>query len=234
MPDAARERWRARQPLFSAERPPVTRALFREALVDMCLLLPPGETARSALNWLLNSPPTIDALLENPLAGCEAQIQQIADAAAADPGDVAYLLRVVLSPFYQKQAAPYQEWVEAAAWRRGICPICGSEPWMARLTRDNGQRILICSLCRTEWVFDRLRCPFCDSGDQFFGRRRAQPQLRHFTVTGDEARRVDCCDQCYRYIKTVDERVSALPINLSAEDVITVHLDALAQAQGYQ
>jgi FdhE protein len=97
---------------------------------------------------------------------------------------------------------------------------------MARLSGDSGRRSLACSLCHTEWVFERLRCPFCDNTDQV--------QLRYFTVNGDIVHRVGCCDRCRRYIKTVDERTSVGPANLLLEDVATVHLDALAQQQGYR
>ncbi|HIC89599.1 MAG TPA: formate dehydrogenase accessory protein FdhE [Anaerolineae bacterium] len=58
--------------------------------------------------------------------------------------------------------------------------------------------------------------------------------LRYFTVDGDEAHRVECCGQCQRYIKTVDERVTGHPANLLIEDVITAHLDVLAAEQGYR
>jgi FdhE protein len=168
----------------------------------------------------------VETLLGDLVADSDASIQRLADATSTDPDILAFVLRTVLSPFFKKQAAPYQEWVETAAWRRGVCPMCGSEPWMARLTHQEGRRILACSLCHTEWTFDRLRCPFCESD--------GQPLLRYFTVDDDEAHRVDCCDRCQRYVKTVDERVSGRPANLPVEDVITAHLDALARELGYQ
>ncbi len=139
---------------------------------------------------------------------------------------VAFLLHTVLSPFFQKQAEPYLEWVKESSWRRGICPICGSEPEMARLTQKNGKRILFCPLCYTEWPFDRLRCPFCESD--------GEPRLRYFTVNDDEAHRVYCCDKCHRYIKTVDERILGHRADLLVEDVITFHLDVMAEEQGFQ
>ncbi len=218
-PAVAREKWRAGHPLFAGESLSVPAPLFQEALADLRPLLPPGEMAQTALDRLLASQLQIGDF-------GEARIQQLADATSTDPDILALLLRTVLSPFFAKWAMPYRDLVETAVWRRGLCPMCGSEPWLARLAHDSGRRILACALCRTEWIFDRLHCPFCGGDDQ--------PQLRHFTVDGDEAHRVDCCDRCQRYIKTVDERALGRPANLPVEDVITAHLDVLAREQGYQ
>ncbi len=229
-PAVARKKWRAGQPLFVGESLPVSRDLFQEALEGLRLLLPAGETAQTTLDRLLTSgfmtSSNVEALLNNLIADGETCIQQVASATSVDPVTLALLLRTVLSPFFKRQAALYQGLVDTSGWRHGICPVCGSEPWMARLTHDNGRRVLTCSLCHTEWAFDRLRCPFCESGEK--------PQLRYFTVDGDKAHRVDCCDRCHRYIKTVDERLSGHPANLPVEDVITAHLNALAREQGYQ
>jgi FdhE protein len=223
------EKWERGQPLLTNESLSISPFLFQEALVDLRSWLPEGS-AQMALDQLLDSSfmtsPNVEALLDNLVSGDETYIRQVADAIATNPDTLALLLRIVLSPFFEKQAAPYRQWVETAAWRRGICPMCGSEPVMARLSHDDGRRILACSLCRTEWIFDRLRCPFCES--------EGQPLLRHFTVDDDKAHRVDCCDRCQRYLKTVDERVSGRPASLPVEEVITTHLDVLAREQGYQ
>ena len=224
------ERWQAGQPLFASETLPIPAPLFREALVDLRLLLPPESPAQITLDRLLASslmsPANIETLLDDLIADSDSCIQRVANDTSTEPDTLAFLLYTVLSPFFEKQAKPYREWFEVAVWRRGICPMCGSEPAMARLVHDDGRRILACSLCCTEWAFDRLRCPFCESG--------GQPHLRHFTVDDDGAHRVDCCDRCQRYLKTVDERVSGRPANLPVEEVVTAHLDVLAREQGYR
>lgn len=225
----AHGRWRTGQPLFTGQTLPIPAPLFREALVDLRPLLPDGP-AQVALDRLLGlslmATENVETLLDDLRTDSDSCIQRLADVTSAEPDTLAFLLRTVLLPFFEKQARLYREWLEAAAWRRGICPMCGAEPMMARLAHDDGRRILACSLCHTEWTFDRLRCPFCESG--------GQPQLRHFTVDDDEAHRVDCCDRCHRYLKTVDERVSGHPANLLVEEVVTAHLDVLAREQGYR
>jgi FdhE protein len=235
-PARAREKWHNGQVLLAGESLSLPAALFREALVDLRSWLPPEGPARETLNQLLASvsmaPATAEVWLADVIADSvkysrgDMDLQWLANATSTDPAMLAFLLRVVLSPVFQKQAAPYQVWVETAPWRRGSCPVCGSQPGMARLTCDNGQRILVCPLCCTEWAFDRLRCPFCEEDNQ--------PRLRYFTVGDDQEHRIDCCDRCQRYVKTVDERVLGRRANLPAEDVITAHLDVLARDQGYQ
>lgn len=235
-PAVAHQKWQAGQPLFADESLSIPSAVFLEALTDLRPLLPTGGAVQMALDRLLGSSlmtsSNVETLLAEFLKGDDlaadlsAWIQRLADDTSTHPDIMAFLLRTALCPFFEKQGAPYQEWVETAAWRRGICPMCGSEPRMARLTHQEGRRILACSLCHTEWTFDRLRCPFCESD--------GQPLLRYFTVDDDETHRVDCCDRCQRYVKTVDERVSGRPANLPVEDVITAHLDALAWELGYQ
>jgi FdhE protein len=225
----AREKWQVGLPLFQDESPSIPAALFREALTDLRPILPKGAI-RLALDQLLDSnlmaPANVELLLYDLRSDGDSCIERLAEATSAEPDMLAFLLRTVLSPFFEKQAVPYREWVDATAWRRGICPMCGSEPAMARLAQDDGQRLLACSLCHTEWTFDRLRCPFCES--------QGQPLLRHFTVDDDQAHRVDCCDQCQRYLKTVDERKLGRLANLPVEEVITPYLDVLAGEQGYQ
>ncbi|MEW5960860.1 MAG: formate dehydrogenase accessory protein FdhE [Chloroflexota bacterium] len=248
-PATARHKWRSGQPLFSGEPMAIPADMVRTALAGLRSLLPAGKPGQMALDRLLASDfikaATLETLPGDLVAGSEATVRRLAQATSIEPETLVFLLQTVLAPFFQKQAMPYREWVEAAGWRRGVCPMCGSEPWLARLAQADGRRILACALCRTEWAFDRLRCPFCESGDQPFDtpgvrtqpfdalRVRTQPQLRYFTVNGDEAHRVDCCDRCRRYLKTVDERVSGRPANLPVEDVITAYLDALAGEQGY-
>jgi FdhE protein len=235
-PATAREKWQSGQPLFTGELISIPTDMFRKALEGLCSLLPSGEAARTTLDRLLASdvmaPSNAEAWLDDLIASSTRypkggiDVQRLADAISADPDTLAFLVRTVLSPFFQKQAVPYREWVKTAPWRRGNCPICGSEPWMARLAYDSGRCILACPLCLTEWPFDRLRCPFCEE--------EGQPRLRYFTVEGDEVHRVVCHDRCQRYIKTVDERVLGRPANLLVEDIVTPHLDVLARDQGYQ
>lgn len=123
--------------------------------------------------------------------------------------------------------------VDQENWIKGNCPVCGSQPAIERFMRNDGKRMLRCSLCGTEWYFKRIMCPFCGNEDQ--------NSLRYFFVEGDSAAeksafRVDVCDRCKTYIKTLDER--KLPEgekpDLYLENLNTIYLDILAQKDGYE
>jgi FdhE protein len=111
------------------------------------------------------------------------------------------------------------------AWPKGICPVCGNFPGLATL-EEKGERWLFCSFCWTKWHVQRIFCAFCENEDQ---------QTLHYFYTETESEyRVDTCDKCKNYLKTVDlrkiERVFYPPL----EQVSTLHLDMKAGEMGYQ
>jgi len=224
--DAATAKWLAGEPLFSGELPAPPSSWLREALTQLRPLLPPGGMAQRTLDQLLSSQAVEELLASGPIGDSLTLVRRMAGVVRMESEAVDFLFGAVLAPFYQRQAIPYRAWLAKAEWRRGCCPICGCAPRMARLAAETGQRILVCSLCSSEWAFERLRCPFCE-GDE-------RPLLRRFTVNGDEAHRVDCCDRCGGYLKTVDERVTGRAADIPVEDLLTAHLDTLAQEMGYQ
>ncbi|MCP4168759.1 MAG: formate dehydrogenase accessory protein FdhE [Chloroflexi bacterium] len=225
----ARRRWAAGAPLFAGETWSISPQLFREALTELLPLLPEDNLHHTTLERLLGSdvvaPPNDETLLVEMIASDETCVQRLADALPADAAMLHAIFEIALSPFYTREAAPYQEWIETSGWRHGYCPVCGSKPAMARLAREGGRRLLSCSLCRSEWGFDRLRCPFCEAD--------GSPKMRYFTLDGGESYRVACCDHCRRYLKTVDDRVLGQRSNLAVEDMISVRLDEAAREQGY-
>jgi FdhE protein len=123
--------------------------------------------------------------------------------------------------------------VDQETWLKGDCPVCGSHPAIERLMRDDGKRMLRCSLCGTEWYFKRIMCPFCSNEDH--------NSLRFFFVeeespTEKSAFRVDVCDKCKIYIKTLDERKlpESVKPDLYLENLKTIYLDVLAQKDGFE
>ena len=119
----------------------------------------------------------------------------------------------------------YGERITKMAWSDGYCPVCGRMPKIGRLVDAEGKRHLFCSQCGFEWRFRRVKCPFCSNEEQ--------QSLSYFTVEGDERYRVDVCDVCKRYIKTIDFRSGGEEAILDVEDVATLHLDMLAHEEGY-
>jgi FdhE protein len=90
-----------------------------------------------------------------------------------------------------------------------------------------GAKYLVCSSCGYEWRFSRLGCPYCGNGNH--------EKLRYFhTETDGKAYRVDVCEECKKYIKTIDLRELGEEIVPLVEDIATLHLDMIAEKEGYK
>ncbi len=107
-------------------------------------------------------------------------------------------------------------------WRSGYCPICGSSPGLSML-KGEGERWYVCSFCWHEWLTPRIYCPFCDNTDS--------SQLHYFFSDEEPEYRVDGCDRCSRYIKTIDLRKTSRTIVPVVEAIATLHLDLKAGEQ---
>jgi FdhE protein len=105
------------------------------------------------------------------------------------------------------------------------CPICGSLPALNLLKGEAGKRYSLCSVCGYEWRINRISCAVCGN--------KEPGTLQYFYGEGEEAYRIDLCDECHHYIKTIDYRNIEAP-DSSLEDLATLHLDVVAVQKGYQ
>ena len=111
--------------------------------------------------------------------------------------------------------------------RRPTCPYCGSPPLVGvlRPEGEGAKRSLICSFCRTEWDYLRIACPAC-------GERREE-KLSVYTTPKFEAVRVEACDTCKAYIKTVDLARNGLAVP-EVDELAAVPLTLWADENGYR
>jgi FdhE protein len=131
-----------------------------------------------------------------------------------------------LRPELESIAQKYGKIVEKSEWSEGYCPICGKEPKIGEIREEeDGKRYLFCHQCGFKWHFHRIKCPFCGNDEQH--------SLAYFEVEGEERYRVDVCNKCRRYIKTVELPKSSEEPNLDVEDIATLHLDMIAYDEGY-
>jgi FdhE protein len=107
-----------------------------------------------------------------------------------------------------------------------LCPVCRCKPGLGVLRQmgEGAARSLVCSFCLAEWNFRRLVCPACgEENDR---------QLPIFTAEQFPYIRVECCETCKTYLKTID-----LTTNGRAEppvdELAAVPLDLWAQERGY-
>jgi len=134
------------------------------------------------------------------------------------------LIQATLQPFLADYARVLIGYVDQESWRRRYCPICGGSPDIAYLEKEHGARWLVCARCDSEWMFQRLQCPYCGNQDQ--------GKLAFFTDE-KELYRLYVCEQCRCYLKTVDLRKSEPEVLLPLERFYTLDLDAQAKEKGY-
>ena len=109
-------------------------------------------------------------------------------------------------------------------WTQIYCPVCGGAPDLASRGEESGARHLLCSRCNGQWLYRRMSCPFCGATDH--------TKLSYYP-SEDEVYRLYVCQECRRYLKTVDLRKATRAISLPVERVATIAMDAGAQKEGY-
>jgi FdhE protein len=83
--------------------------------------------------------------------------------------------------------------------------------------------MLSCSLCGLEWLFERILCPSCFEEDPV--------KLPSFRDQGHPSVRVESCETCRRYVKSIDLSEDARPIP-EVDDLVTLAMDLWAVEQG--
>lgn len=137
-----------------------------------------------------------------------------------------FLAENSLQPIFETYAEQLKPLIDQEKWWKGYCPICGSKPLIAELIGTEKQRFLVCSCCSFEWRFLRAKCPFCDS--------EGEGSFKYF-FTENEGRvyRVETCQKCKKYMKTIDADELGVKVYPSVEDLGTLYLDVLAKKEGY-
>jgi len=106
------------------------------------------------------------------------------------------------------------------------CPFCGERPvaGVLRGEGEGGKRSLICSLCSIEWEYRRILCPGC--GEE------AVDKLPVYSAGQFEHVRVEACDTCRTYIKSIDLTRNGLAVPI-VDELATVPLNIWAEEHGY-
>jgi formate dehydrogenase accessory protein FdhE len=141
-----------------------------------------------------------------------------------------FLGRLVMQPYAQCLALAGVPPVDREMTRAdNLCPFCGGAPQVSILdgsaASNRRARHLECGTCSTAWVFPEPRCVYCGETEP----RR----IGHYQSPAFEHTRVDTCDACQHYLKSIDlDRLeSAVPV---VDEVAAATLDAWARDHGYQ
>jgi len=135
-----------------------------------------------------------------------------------------FLSRAFLQPWAEFRAKLLLQAPLVATTR--LCPVCGSRPLLGvlRPEGDGGKRFLLCSFCSQEWEFRRILCPTC--GEE------VEQKLPVFVAEDMPHVRVEACDTCKFYLRTIDltKDGNAVPL---VDDLAAIPHTLWAHEQGY-
>ncbi len=131
-----------------------------------------------------------------------------------------FFWRVLMQPQAERLRKP------SAAVYSGVCPSCGQKPVVGVLRGegDGAKRSLLCSLCSLEWPYRRLICPNCGEEDR--------EKLPVYKAAQIEHVRLEACDTCRTYIKSVDLTKDGFAVP-QVDEIATVVLNLWADERGY-
>jgi len=146
------------------------------------------------------------------------------DAAQSQSSDQV-LAWIFLQP-YAEYLADHRE-IALADGTPLTCPLCGGKPAVGvlRSEGDGAKKSLICMLCAHEWAFRRIYCPAC-------GEER-EPQMAYYSAPEIAHVRVDVCDTCHTYLKSIDLTKTGLAVAV-VDELATIPLDLWAREHGYE
>jgi len=163
--------------------------------------------------------------LRSPADVGETEQEVFGNEGGVGPLSTSYLAWIFLQPY-----AEYLAGQRRPAQQDGtpsICPLCGAKPIVAVLRRegDGAKKSLICMLCGHEWTFRRIYCPAC--GEQ------REPQMAFYSAPEINHVRVDVCDSCHTYLKSIDLTKTGLAVPI-VDELAAVPLDLWAREHGYE
>ncbi|MGA8554991.1 MAG: formate dehydrogenase accessory protein FdhE [Candidatus Acidiferrales bacterium] len=150
----------------------------------------------------------------------QASPENLLTGSAVDP----LLAWIFLQP-YAEYLADHREPVSLDG-TPSTCPLCGGKPLVGvlRSEGDGAKKSLICMLCAHEWNFRRIYCPAC-------GEER-EPQMAFYSAKEIAHVRVDVCDTCHTYLKSIDLTKTGLAVPI-VDELATIPLDLWAREHGY-
>lgn len=137
-----------------------------------------------------------------------------------------YLSRALLRPYLEVLRA--QGLAPDRAHGSGRCPFCGGAALVAcrrsGSDADGAARSLVCGLCGLEWSFLRIHCPACAED--------SPEKLPAFKSDTHPAVRIEACETCRRYVKSIDLSIDARAVP-EIDDLASLALDLWSIEQGF-
>jgi FdhE protein len=134
-----------------------------------------------------------------------------------------FLAETAFRSYLQKGAEILQPEISHAIPGAG-CPVCGEPVRLASLN-DDGRKVIHCPRCLAHWNAKRLECAHCGNEDH--------RTMKFLTIEGDAVSQIQVCEECNGYIKIIDTRQYIDKPSAALLDLNSIHLDFVAQENGY-
>jgi FdhE protein len=199
-------------------------ARFQSALFEQLQAIDQGRALLAAefpafLNLVIQVGPTLVADRARAILAGAKSFEEVC--AEQEP----FFARALLQPYFEATAA--RSTAPIPTGEIATCAYCSEKPQVGVLRGEGegARRALICSMCSNEWNFRRLVCPGC-------GEER-NDRLPVFTASDFPHARVEACDTCRCYLKTIDMTRDGLAVPV-VDEIATVALDLWIAERGYQ
>ena len=202
---------------------PLIQELFRDAAGILVESTGQEPAAAAALGEIASDRPLLEQACGDWYQG--RPLSSLAALKGVGEDLLAATVQGALHPFLIAHAEALSGLINQGVWRRRTCPVCGGKPDFAFLDKERGGRWLLCSRCDTEWLFQRMQCPYCDA--------QSQKSLSYFT-NDQGLYRLYTCSECRSYIKAIDLRKASAEVLLPLERFLTAGIDRQALEAGYK
>jgi FdhE protein len=175
---------------------------------------------------------------QNPLGGDARQLLAGGDVAIDEtilaywqsPSDEQCFVKALLQPYMQWLAENGLRPADRPRARAdNRCPVCGGAPQASILEKqtdgEGAARHLLCAMCLAHWPVRRVQCVYCGEEDEHKLAYFHSPQFDHL--------RIDACETCKRYLKTVDRTRLGLAVPV-VDEVAAASLDIWVRNRGFQ
>ena len=218
-------------PLFQREDFPVDQERSAELLGKLCRLGLDenpllAEAGRRLLEAIDSTRVQLNDLFSVVVKDNDAGLEPLAAELKVGRPVLKALVKLSIQPSLWALVAAATNDMSLEGWQHPYCPVCGSMPAMAALVGDEGRRHGLCSFCGHLYRLPRVGCPFCGS--------ESQEDFRYFYGEDEDPYRVQVCDRCTGYLKILDTRKEGSLAALAVEDILTAHLDLVAEEEGFE
>jgi len=195
---------------------------------DLDVVRPCASTMLNAVSAI--GPPLVADEIKEIVGGGEPAIDQMLLEWWRTLAANQFFPKVILQPYARRLAELSQRPLDRELYVTEYrCPFCAGPPQLSVLQGggelEGGGRALLCATCFTSWPFRRVRCASCGEEDEH--------RLAYFHSPALDHLRVDACDTCRRYLKTVDLTRLGVAVPL-VDEVAGAPLDVWARENGYE